>query len=115
MRLDALRRLTGAGLDGSRLVLCVHGAAPEDVAEQARRALDAGVQRILLPPPCFFNDPSDAGLLEWFDAVIGASPESRFIVYHIPQVIGVGLTPELVERLVGANGDAIHINCPGIM
>jgi len=100
-RLGTVRAVIDAGTDPAKLVLTLHGAATADVAQHAASARDMGVTRFLLPPPCYFNQPSNAGLFNWFAQVLNpfSGTDARFILYHIPQVIGVGLPIDLVADL----------------
>jgi 4-hydroxy-tetrahydrodipicolinate synthase len=103
-RLGCLRAMIDAGCDPTQTILTLHGAAADDVADQAAQAVAMGVTRFLIPPPCYFADPGDAGLAEWFTRVFARldGTGARFILYHIPQVIGVGLSISLVARLKSA-------------
>lgn len=104
MRLDTLRAAVHARIDPARIVLTLHGAAANDVAYQAATALELGVKRFLLPPPCYFSTPEIAGVYNWFSDVLSQfhGTGARFILYHIPQVIGVGLAIDLVEQTKSA-------------
>ncbi|OUS36109.1 hypothetical protein A9Q94_10260 [Rhodobacterales bacterium 56_14_T64] len=108
-RLKMLGAAIAAGIKPEQLVLCLHGAAAGEVIDQVKAALEMGTQRFLLPPPCYFNQPSDQGLFEWFATVLSAfsGTAAQFILYHIPQVIGVGLSVELISRLKEAYPDQV--------
>jgi len=108
-RLEMLGAAIAAGINPEQLVLCLHGAAASEVIAQVKVALEMGTQRFLLPPPCYFNQPSDQGLFEWFDTVLSefSGTSAQFILYHIPQVIGVGLSVELVKQLKEAHPDQV--------
>ncbi len=103
-RRDAVASAVGAGFDADRFILTLHGAAAGDVIDQIRAARAMGVRRFLLPPPCYFAAPPDDGLFNWFAQVLSpfASSDMRFILYHIPQVIGVELPDAVVMRLANA-------------
>ncbi len=108
-RLATVRAMIDGNIDPAALVLTLHGAAAEDVVEQAHAAIDMGVTRFLLPPPCYFGDAAPAGLTAWFSRVLERIEGSgaRIILYHIPQVIGVGLPIDMVARLKAAFPDLI--------
>lgn len=103
-RIETVHAVIDAGIDPAKLVLTLHGVAADDVARQAAAALDMGVARFLLPPPCYFSQPSDAGLYNWFTQVLSpfTGTGAQFILYHIPQVIGVGLSIDLIVALKAA-------------
>jgi len=87
-----------------RSVILFAAAAVGDVRHQIAAALDMGVTRFLLPPPCYFGQPSDTGLFAWFAQVLApfATTDAQCILYHIPQIIGVGLSIDLVAALKAA-------------
>ncbi len=103
-RLATLAAVIGAGTDPDRVILALHGAAAGDIVEQARTALAMGVSRFLLPPPCYFDHPPEAGLSDWFAAVFAplSGSAAQVILYHIPQVTGVGLPVSLAAALGAA-------------
>ncbi len=108
-RLETLGAVIAAGTAPDRLVLALHGTAVGDIVEQAQAALSLGVSRFLLPPPSYFAGPSDTGLGDWFAAILSrlADSPARFILYHIPQVIGVALPVTLVATLKAAFPGAV--------
>lgn len=109
MQLETLRAAINANIDPAKFILTLHGAAVADVVAQAKAALQMGVRRFLLPPPCYFNDPTDQGLFNWFSNVLSQfkGTPAEFILYHIPQVIGVGLPVVLIGQLKAAYPDAV--------
>ena len=100
-RLAALRSAIDAQIDPGKLILTLHGASADDVVAQAKSALQMKVQQFLLPPPSYFGDPADQGLFDWFSHILSQfhGTPAKFILYHIPQVIGVGLPIELIAQL----------------
>ncbi len=101
MRLKTVRAAIDAGIDPGKIILTLHGAAAGDVVTQAKSALEMGVERFLLPPPCYFAGPTDKGLYGWFANVLSKFEKTgaKFILYHIPQVIGVALPIQVTAQL----------------
>lgn len=108
-RLDTLHAVLAAPNNPAQVILTLHGAAAMDVVDQVQAAMKMGVKRFLLPPPCYFDQPSKPGLFNWFAQVFDPFKDSgaRFILYHIPQVIGVGLPIDLVADLKTAYPDLV--------
>ncbi len=108
-RFDVLHAVVAAGTDPAKLVLTLHGIAVVDIVRQIESALETGVSRFLLPPPYYFSDPSENGLFSWFAGVLEPFKKStaEFILYHIPQVIGVGVPIDVVARLNSAYPDIV--------
>lgn len=95
-----IRALLDAGLPGTRTVLGVYGSAVADVAAQIDEGLRAGISRFLVPPPFYFSDAGEDGVFQWFSELLDTTdPSAGIILYNIPQVTGVGVSPSLVRQL----------------
>src|SRR3989338_4359004 len=79
-------------------------ALPETI-ELTRHALSLGVSRVVMLPPSYYKGVSDEGLFRAYAQVIEtlADDSLRVVLYHIPQVSGVAISHDLIERL-SANG-----------
>lgn len=75
--------------------------------EKTKRAVDLGVDGVLLVSP-YYNRPSQDGLLKHFSAVAAAT-STGIVLYNIPGRCGVDISPETVARLA-----ADHANIVGI-
>lgn len=109
-RLASIQAAVDAGIDPGRMVLSLHGAAAEDIVMQGVSALKMGVKQFLLPPPCYFNGPTDQGVYGWFANVLSkfGGTGAQFFLYHIPQVIGVALPVNVVHQLKSAFPDLVY-------
>ena len=105
----ALEHLVRAGIATDRIVAGVACAALPDALEAVRHALALGCRGVLVAPPFYFKGPDDEGLYAWYAQIIeGAGAAARGVVlYHIPSVTAVPLSPGLVNRLRAAFGAAI--------
>jgi 4-hydroxy-tetrahydrodipicolinate synthase len=88
-----------AVLPPARLVAGVMAASAEEAVAQAMQAAQAGWRGILLAPPFYFRGASEAGIEAWFAEVLRALPPSEVLLYHIPSMTGIGLSPALIGRL----------------
>ncbi|AZQ66673.1 dihydrodipicolinate synthase family protein [Silicimonas algicola] len=101
--------LLSAGIPASKIVLGVCANSLGDAARQVAQGRDRGVSDFLLLPPFYFKGNSDDGLFAWHSELFARTDaEARYILYHIPQVSGVGLSAGLVGRLVGSAGKRIR-------
>lgn len=94
--------LKGAGLAFRTQVLSgVAGASVHESLEQAVAAYDADCRGLLLAPPFYFKGVSDDGLFAWFAKLFDAlgARARDVILYHIPSVTAVDISPALVARL----------------
>lgn len=78
-------------------------ALPETI-ELTRHALSLGVTRVVMLPPSYYKGVSDEGLYRAYAHVIETVADNRLqvVLYHIPQVSGVPISHDLIDRLVTA-------------
>jgi 4-hydroxy-tetrahydrodipicolinate synthase len=101
-RLFAFGALKGAGFDFRKQVLSgVAASSVHEALEQTRIAYDADCRGILLAPSFYFKDQADEGVYAWFAKLFDALGSSArdMILYHIPSVTGVSVSPGVIARL----------------
>ena len=102
-RADGIAALLSAGCQPDQIVLGICATAVADTVDQVEEGMHHGIRDFLLLPPFYFKGNGDQGLYDWHMQVLDRTdPQARFILYHIPQVTGVGLTVDLVGRLAAA-------------
>jgi 4-hydroxy-tetrahydrodipicolinate synthase len=108
-RSATLEGLLARGIESSELVVGTGAAALGDAAYLTRHALAQGCRRVLLVPPFYFKGVSSAGVADAIGAVIdeAGDPGLRVILYHIPQVSGVGFDDETIATLRQRYGSVI--------
>jgi 4-hydroxy-tetrahydrodipicolinate synthase len=75
-------------------------ALPETIA-LSRYAIERGADAVLVVPPFYFKDVPESGLLAYYRAVCDALPDdARLLLYHIPQVTAVPISPGIIEGLL---------------
>ena len=70
----------------------------EDSRILAAHAESVGADAIASIPPIYFHLPEHAIAAYWND-ISGAAPNTDFIIYNIPQLAGVALTPSLFREM----------------
>ena len=85
---------------GGRLTVIAHVACNNtaDSQELARHAEDLGVDAIAAIPPIYFHLPP-YGIAAYWNDISAAAPNTDFIIYNIPQLAGVALTPSLLTEM----------------
>lgn len=83
-----------------RLTVIAHVACnnTKDSVELARHAENLGVDAIAAIPPIYFRLPEYA-IAEYWNDMSSAAPDTDFIIYNIPQLAGVALTPSLFAKM----------------
>lgn len=94
----------GSGLD---LILGVGSCALPEVLEMVDAAVALGYRAVLCPPPFYFRSAPARGIAAFFVEVLDRS-RLPVLLYHIPQVTGVPISDEVLDRI----GD--HQNLAGV-
>ena len=83
-------------------------AALPDTIELSGYAIERGVDGVMIVPPFYFKDVPTAGLIAYYDSVLGALPAQRkVLLYNIPSHSGVEISDELVDALVERHEDRL--------
>ena len=104
-----LDSLVAAGIDPSRMMPGTGCCSFTETVQLTTRAVKHGCAGVLMLPPFYYKKVSEEGLYRYFSEVIQRVGDARLRIYlyHIPPVPDVGITPQLVERLLRAYPDAI--------
>jgi 4-hydroxy-tetrahydrodipicolinate synthase len=104
-----LDRLVDAGLDTSRMMPGTGLSALTETVALTEHAVKLGCAGALMLPPFYYKDVSDDGLFASFSEVIQrvGSSALRIYLYHIPPVSQVGISLDLIERLVKEYPDTV--------
>ncbi len=100
-RTQLLEAALDAGLPRERMLVGTGCCALTDSVRLTRHALAQGVAGVLMLPPFYYKDLSDAALFASFDQVIQRLGTDRFklYLYHFPRLSGVPITAGLIELL----------------
>lgn len=83
-----------------KLTVIAHVACnnTKDSVELAKHAEILGVDAIAAIPPIYFRLPEYA-IAEYWNDISAAAPNTDFVIYNIPQLAGVALTPGLFAEM----------------
>ena len=83
-----------------KLTVIAHVACnnTKDSKELAAHAESLGVDAIAAIPPIYFRLPEYA-IAEYWNDISEAAPNTDFVIYNIPQLAGVALTPSLFAEM----------------
>ena len=101
-RMDLLDRLVAAGIPPARLMPGAGACSMTEAATLMRHAVGHGVGDVLLLPPFYYKGMNDDGLYAFFAGAIDrvGSAALRVFLYHIPPQTVLGLSLDLVGRLI---------------
>ena len=99
-----------------KLTIIAHVACnnTKDSVELARHAESLGVDAIAAIPPIYFRLPEYSVAQYWND-ISADAPQTDFVIYNIPQLAGVALTPSLYtemlknERVIGVKASSMPV------
>lgn len=84
---------------GSLSIMCQIGTTNlAETTELLHHAEGAGADSVLILPPFYFNQPSDEGLLRFYEPILETARLPVYL-YNIPQLSEVEITLNLVQRL----------------
>lgn len=104
-----LETVVEAGIPPQRLWPGTGVCSVPETIDLSRHACTLGIDTVLLLPPFYYPDPSEAGLVAHYSRILDSLAGSglRVLLYHIPQVTGVAITPTLIA--------ALHRRFPGVI
>lgn len=93
-----------AGIRGDQLMPGTGLANIPETVELTRHALSVGVNRVVMLPPFYYKGVSDEGLYAAYSRIIEGVGDNRLqvILYHIPQMSGLPISLDLIDRLRAA-------------
>jgi 4-hydroxy-tetrahydrodipicolinate synthase len=108
-RIMLLDSLVAAGIDPSRMMPGTGCCSFTETVQLTARAVKHGCAGVLMLPPFYYKKVGEEGLYRYFSEVIQRVGDERLRIYlyHIPPVAIVGLTRQLVERLLKAYPETI--------
>lgn len=103
-RMDMLEQLVDAGISPDILMPGTGCCALTDTVRLTAHSVRLGCAGVLMLPPFYYKGVSDDGLFRSYAEVIERVGDHRLRIYlyHIPPVAQVGITLQLINRLVAA-------------
>ena len=103
-RIALLDRLIEGGVPPARLMPGTGCCALSDSLRLTKHAVAHGVAGCLMLPPFYYKGVTDEGLYRSFSTIIDRVGDRRLRIYlyHIPPVAQVGISFDLIERLLRA-------------
>lgn len=108
-KIALLDRLVGSGIDPLRMMPGTGCCALTDSVRLTAHAVQLGCAGTLMLPPFYYKGVSDDGLFRSYAEIIErvGSSALRIYLYHIPPIAQVGISLDLIERLIKAYPDTV--------
>jgi 4-hydroxy-tetrahydrodipicolinate synthase len=108
-RIDLLEQLVEAGIDPRRLMPGTGCCSLPATVRLTSHAVRLGCAGVLMLPPFYYKGVTDEGLYRSFAETIERVGDKRLRIYlyHIPPVAQVGISLDLIDRLLKAYPETI--------
>lgn len=108
-KIELLDRLTENGIDPARMMPGTGCCALSDSVRLTAHAVELGCAGTLMLPPFYYKGVSDQGLFRSYAEIIERVGDSalRIYLYHIPPIAQVGISLDLIERLIKTYPDTV--------
>ncbi len=97
-----LEAMLGSGIRADQIILTITALALGDAVELGRHGVQCGVQRQMLMPPFYFNQPRDAGIVAAVSRVVQGIGDAglKLVLYHFPLMSTFGFSHAAIAELV---------------
>jgi 4-hydroxy-tetrahydrodipicolinate synthase len=103
-RIAVLEGLVARGIPAAKMLPGTGTTAIPDTVKLTRKADELGCRGALLLPPFYYKNPSDDGLLAYFNEVIQrVAGDIKIYLYNFPQQSAIPFSVEFFGRLLKAN------------
>lgn len=105
----ALAAMAAAGASMARQIPAIMSSSVDEAARLLAAVAGHGCRAALVLPPFYYNSASEAGIVDYFDAMLARAgrPDIDLLLYNIPALSRIRFTPALVEALLGRFGSRI--------
>jgi 4-hydroxy-tetrahydrodipicolinate synthase len=108
-KLDLIKTIANSDLPKEKIIIGTGNTSFVDAALLTKTAVENKIYSVLLLPPFYYKNVSDEGVYQYYKEIINTvkSTNLRIFLYNIPQVSGVTISIDLVNRLKKDFSDTI--------
>jgi 4-hydroxy-tetrahydrodipicolinate synthase len=108
-KMDLIKTLANSDLPKEKIIIGTGNTSFVDAALLTKTAVENKIYSVLLLPPFYYKNVSDEGVYQYYKEIINIvkSKNLRVFLYNIPQVSGVAISIDLVNRLKKEFSDTI--------
>ena len=108
-KVDLIKTIANSDLPKEKIIIGTGNTSFVDAALLTKTAVDNKIYSVLLLPPFYYKNVSDEGVYQYYKEIINTvkSTNLRIFLYNIPQVSGVTISIDLVNRLKKEFSDTI--------
>ena len=100
-KLDLIKTIANSDLPKEKIIIGTGNTSFVDAALLTKTAVENKIYSVLLLPPFYYKNVSDEGVYQYYKEIINTvkSTNLRIFLYNIPQVSGVTISIDLVNKL----------------
>jgi 4-hydroxy-tetrahydrodipicolinate synthase len=100
-KIALIKALANSDLPKEKIIIGTGNTSFVDASLLTKVAVENGIYSVLLLPPFYYKNVSDEGIYQYYKEIISGvkSKKLRIFLYNIPQVSGVTISIDLVNRL----------------
>ena len=108
-KIDLIKTIGSSDLPKEKIIIGTGNTSFVDAALLTKTAVENKIYSVLLLPPFYYKNVSDEGVYQYYKQIINTvkSKNLRVFLYNIPQVSGVTISIDLVNRLKKEFSDTI--------
>ncbi len=108
-KIDLIKIISSSDLPKEKIIIGTGNTSFVDAALLTKTAVENKIYSVLLLPPFYYKNVSDEGVYQYYKQIINTvkSKNLRVFLYNIPQVSGVTISIDLVNRLKKEFSDTI--------
>ncbi len=108
-KVDLIKTIANSDLPKEKIIIGTGNTSFVDAAILTKTAVENKIYSVLLLPPFYYKNVSDEGVYQYYKEIINTvkSTSLRIFLYNIPQVSGVTISIDLVNRLKKEFSDTI--------
>ena len=108
-KIDLIKTIGSSDLPKEKIIIGTGNTSFVDAALLTKTAVENKIYSVLLLPPFYYKNVSDEGVYQYYKEIINTikSKNLRVFLYNIPQVSGVTISTDLVNRLKKEFSDTI--------
>jgi 4-hydroxy-tetrahydrodipicolinate synthase len=108
-KIDLIKIIANSDLPKEKIIIGTGNTSFVDAAFLTKTAVENKIYSVLLLPPFYYKNVSDEGVYQYYKEIINTvkSKNLRVFLYNIPQVSGVTISIDLVNKLKKEFSDTI--------
>lgn len=108
-KISVLEFLISNNINSNKLMPGVGQCSVRDTVKFTKKCADFKVRAVLVLPAFFYKGVSNEGVIEYYKRIVNEVGDNNlhYVLYHIPQISGVHISLDIIEKLIKLYPDNI--------